>query len=288
MINLNKNNFNRRWEDYRKFTVIIIMIIIGELINSTRDVIKEKIEEKDAEYIKKIAREQVECGANYVDVNSGAFVWDEVDYLIWLVETVQEVVDVPLTLDSPNPEALKKAAEIHKGIPMINSITAEKERYDEIMPILKEYKSDVIALCISDDGMPDSVDDRLKIAEKLIDSFEKEDIDLDRVYLDPLVKPISVNGEFGYQVLDTIQKISEWNTGIHMTCGLSNISYGLPKRSLLNQAFLIMAMERGLDSAIIDPTDKDMIKLIKAAEVLLNKDPYGKNYLKAVRAGELD
>jgi len=264
------------------------MIIIGELINSTRDIIKEKIEEKDEEYIKNIAQEQVDCGASYVDVNAGAFVWDEIENLIWLVNTVQEKVDKPLALDSPSAEALRKAAEVHEGKPMINSITAEEERYKEVLPILKDYDADVIALCMSDDGMPETADDRLEVAEKLLNNFEKEGIDLGRVYLDPIIKPISVNGDYGYEVLETVQGITDWGTDVHITCGLSNISYGLPNRALLNQAFLVMAMERGMDSAIIDPTDKYMMKLVKAAEVLTNKDAFGTEYLKASRAGELD
>ncbi len=264
------------------------MIIIGELINSTREEIKAKIKEQDADYIKDIAKKQVEAGSSYVDVNAGAFVWDEIDYLIWLVETVQEVVDVPLTLDSPNAEALKKAAEVHEGIPMINSITAEEERYKEIVPLVQEYDAKVVALCLSDDGMPETADERLKIADRLVNNFEKDGVPLENVYLDPIIKPISVDGKFGYQVLDTIEGVSDWGTDMHITCGLSNISYGLPNRALLNQAFLIMAMERGLDSAIIDPLDDYMMKLVKAAEVLINRDQYGMEYLKASRAGKLD
>ena len=264
------------------------MIVIGELINSTRDVIKEKIEEKDAEYIKNIAQKQVDCGASFVDVNAGAFVWDEVENLIWLVNTVQEAIDKPLALDSPSAEALKKAAEVHEGIPMINSITAEEERYKEILPILQEYDAKVVALCMSDEGMPETADDRLKVADKMLNDFERDGIALDNVYFDPIIKPISVNGIYGYQVLETIQGITDWDTDVHITCGLSNISYGLPNRALLNQAFVIMAMERGMDSAIIDPTDANMMKLVKAAEVLINRDSFGMEYLKASRAGELD
>ncbi len=264
------------------------MIVIGELINSTRDIIKEKIEEKDAEYIQEIAKKQVEAGAEYVDVNAGAFVWDEVEYIQWLVEVVQDAVDKPLSLDSPSPEALRKAADKHDGVPMINSITAEKERYAEIIPLVKEYNAKVVALCISDDGMPESAEERLKITETLVNNFEKDGVPLENVFLDPIIKPISVDGIFGYQVLDTITGIMDMGTDMHITCGLSNISYGLPQRALLNQAFLIMAMERGLDSAIIDPLDDYMMKLVKAAEVLINRDNYGMEYLKASRAGKLD
>jgi len=264
------------------------MIVIGELINSTRDVIKEKIEERDKEYIQDIAMQQVDAGASYVDVNSGAFVWDEIEHLIWLVETVQEVTDVPLSLDSPNEKAIEEAAKIHDGVPMINSITAEEERYKKIIPLVQEYDAKVVALCLSDEGMPETAEQRLKIADKLVNDLEKDGVPLENVFIDPIIKPISVDGKFGYQVLDTISGITDWGTDVHITCGLSNVSFGLPNRALLNQAFLMMAMSRGLDSAIIDPLDEHMMKLVKAAEVLLNIDKYGQRYIKACRSGEMD
>lgn len=263
------------------------MIIIGELINSTRKKIKEAIANGDSDYIQSIAKKQVLGGADFVDVNAGAFVHDEVKYLLWLVEVVQQVCDKPLALDSPNPKALEEAIKIHQGTPMINSITMEQDRFAKILPLVKEYDAKVIALCMDDKGMPETATDRLKIAEKLINELDKEGVKPDRVFLDPLIKPISVNGEYGLQALDTISGIAAWKTGAHITCGLSNISYGLPKRMLLNQAFLVMAMTRGLDSAIIDPTEKQMTSLIKAAEVLLNKDDFGMEYIRASRADEL-
>jgi len=264
------------------------MIAIGGLINSTVDIVREKIEDKDETYIKNLAQEQVDCGAHIIDVNAGAFVWDETENLIWLVNTVQEQINKPLALDSPSAEALRKATEVHKGIPVINSITAEEKRYNEVLPIVKQFNTEVIALCMSDDGMPETVDDRLKVTDKLLNNFEKEGIDLTKVYLDPIIKPIGVNSKDGKMALQTIQAINSWETDVHITCGLGNISYGLPHRKLLNQALLIMAMERGMDSAIIDPTDKYLMKLIKAAEVLINRDAYETEYLKAARAGELD
>lgn len=264
------------------------MIIIGELINSTRKEIKKAIEDKNREYIQNIARKQVEMGADYIDVNAGAFVHEEKDYLAWLIEAVQEVVDIPLSLDSPNPEALKEGLKLVNKRPMINSITAENERYKIILPLIREYNASVIALCMDDTGMPASADDRLKVADKLLNNLASDGIPVENVYLDPLLKPISVNGEFGPQVLDTISGIVEWETDVHITCGLSNISYGLPKRALLNQAFLVMAMGRGLNSAIVDPLDQYLMKLVRAAEVLLDRDPFGGRYIKAARAGELD
>ncbi len=263
------------------------MIIIGELINSTRKKIKQAIDEEDVKYIQELALKQEEAGADYIDVNAGAYVHDEAKHLVWLVEKVQEVVSKPLALDSPDPNALEAALKVHKGTPMINSISAEKERYDKIIPVLKDSGTPVVALCMDDDGMPETSDDRLKVAQKLLDDLDKDGVKLTDVFLDPLIKPVSVNGEYGPQALDAIQRISDLGSGAHITSGLSNISFGLPHRALLNQAFIVLAMGRGMDSAIVDPLDKKKMSLVKATEVILNLDPYAMNYLKAARADKL-
>ena len=263
------------------------MIIIGELINSTRKAIKKAIDEQDVKYIQELAVKQEEAGADYIDVNAGAYVHDEAKHLVWLVEKVQEVVSKPLALDSPDPKALEAALKIHKGTPMINSISLEKERYNALVPLVKEAGTPVVALCMSDEGMPETADDRLEVAKVLLDDLDKDGIDLTKVFLDPLIKPVSVNGEYGPQALDAIERIAKLGTGAHITSGLSNISFGLPHRALLNQAFIVLAMGRGMDSAIVDPLDKKKMSLVKAAEVILNLDPYAMNYLKAARADKL-
>ncbi len=263
------------------------MIIIGELINSTRKKIKKAIDEQDVKYIQDLALKQEEAGADYIDVNAGAYVHDEAKHLVWLVEKVQEVVSKPLALDSPDPRALDAAMKVHKGVPMINSISAEKERYDLIIPLLKDSGTPVVALCMSDEGMPETSDDRLEVAKRLLNDLDKDGVKLTDVYLDPLIKPVSVNGEYGPQALDAIERIASLGSGAHITSGLSNISFVLPHRALLNQAFIVLAMGRGMDSAIVDPLDKKKMSLIKATEVILNLDPYAMNYLKAARADKL-
>lgn len=263
------------------------MIIIGELINSTRKKIKQAIDEQDVKYLQDLALKQEEAGADYIDVNAGAYVHDEAKHLVWLVEIAQEVISKPLALDSPDPRALEAALKVHKGTPMINSISLEKERYEKIIPLLKDAGTPVVALCMSDEGMPESADDRLEVAKRLLSDLDRDGVKLTDVYLDPLIKPVSVNGEYGPQALDAIDKIAALNSGAHITSGLSNISFGLPHRALLNQAFIVLAMGRGMDSAIVDPLDKKKMSLVKAAEVILNLDPYAMNYLKAARAGKL-
>lgn len=263
------------------------MLIVGELINTSREKIATAVEEKDAQYIKEIARKQVEAGADYIDVNAGTRTQDEPEMLKWLVETVQEEVDAPLCLDSPNTEALKAALESHKGRPMINSISAEKERYDQVLPLVLDYDTEVIALCMDDEGIPDTGQERLDIAENLADNMLKAGVKEEDIYFDPLLKPVSVNTEFGNEVLDAIEMIHKKYPGVHTICGLSNVSFGLPNRRLLNRAFLVMCMTKGLDAVILDPLEINIMSLLKASEVLLGRDDYCMQYIKAQRAGEL-
>lgn len=261
------------------------MIIIGELINASRKVIKKAIENTDTEAIIKVARDQSEAGANYIDVNAGIFMDQESQYLKWLVETVQEATGKPCALDSPNPSAIEAAMSVHKGTPIINSISLERDRYDKLMPVIAGTDLKVIALCMSDEGMPRTVDDRIRIAEKLVDGLLKNNVKQENIFVDPLVQPLSVNITFGVEFLNAIEKILSHFEGIHTVCGLSNIGYGMPARKLLNQTFMIMAIAKGLDGAIINPLDHKMMSSIIAAEALVGRDRFCGNYLKAFRAG---
>jgi cobalamin-dependent methionine synthase I len=265
-----------------------IMIIIGELINASRKTIKAAIEAQDAEAIQKVATDQAEAGADYIDVNAGIFVGKEPEYLKWLVETVQEVTDKPCAIDSPDPAAIEAALAVHKGTPMINSISLEKDRYDKLMPIIAGTDMKVIALCMSDAGMPQTVDDRMRIAEALVNGLVKNDIPVENIFVDPLVQPLSVDKTFGVEFINTIEKIVTTYPGIHTACGLSNISYGLPARKFMNQTFMTMAIAKGLDGALINPLDKRMMANIIAAEALAGRDNFCMNYLKAFRSGIFD
>jgi 5-methyltetrahydrofolate corrinoid/iron sulfur protein methyltransferase len=264
------------------------MIIIGELINASRKAIKAAIEAQDAAAIQKVAKDQAEAGADYIDVNAGVFVGKEPDYLKWLVETVQAAVDKPCAIDSPDPAAVEAALTVHQGTPMINSISLEKERYEKLMPIIAGTDMKVVALCMSDKGMPKTVADRMQIAEELIDGLLKNNVKIENIFVDPLVQPISVENTFGVEFISAIEKIVTAWPGIHTACGLSNISYGLPARKFMNQTFMTMAIAKGLDGAIINPLDRRMMANIIAAEALAGKDSFCMNYLKAFRAGIFD
>jgi 5-methyltetrahydrofolate--homocysteine methyltransferase len=264
------------------------MIIVGELINASRKAIAEAIEKQDAVAIQKVATDQHENGADYIDVNAGIFVGQEVEYLKWLVSTVQAVVDAPCSIDSPDPKAIEAALQLHKGTAMINSISLEKERYDSLLPIVAGTDLKVVALCMSDEGMPETVDDRMKIADKLVNGLLQNNVPVENIYVDPLVQPVATNNQFGLEFLRAIEKVMTTFEGIHTLCGLSNISFGLPERKFLNQTFMIMAIANGLDGAIVNPLDKKMMASIIAAEALVGKDEYCANYLTAYRANKFE
>ncbi len=264
------------------------MIIIGELINASRKAIGEAIKSEDAAAIQKVAKDQADAGADYIDVNAGIFMGQEPVYLKWLVQQVQSVTDKPCAIDSPDPKAIEAAMEVHQGTPMINSISLESERYENLLPIIAGTDVKVIALCMSDEGMPETVDDRLRIADKLVNGLLQSNIPVENIFVDPLVQPMSVNNHFGMEFINSVEQIVRGFEGIHTACGLSNISYGLPARKFLNQTFMVMAIAKGLDGAIVNPLDRKMMANIVAAEALAGKDEFCMNYLKAYRGGKME
>lgn len=263
------------------------MIIIGELINASRKSVGQAVATRDESFIQDLARKQASAGATYIDVNAGTLTQGEPEALAWLVETVQAAVEAPLCIDSPNPAAIAAALKLHKGKALINSITAEKARYDAILPLVKEHEAAVVALCMDDSGMPETAEDRLRVVDRLWEGLTKAGVRPEDIFFDPLVKPIGVDTRFGMQVLDTIREIHLRYPGAHTTCGLSNISFGLPHRKLLNRAFLIACMTCGLDSAVLDPLDADLMALLIATRAVLGRDQYCKGYITAYRQGRL-
>ncbi len=264
------------------------MRIVGELINASRKKIREEIREKNYDAIAKVALDQHENGADFIDVNAGIFVGKETDYMKWLIQTVQENVDAPCCIDTPDPAVIEEAVKVHKGIPMINSISLEKGRYENIIPVIKGTDFKIIALCMSDEGMPYTKEERLKIADRLVNNLVKNGIKLENIFVDPLVQPIGSGDHLGREFLDSVEAIHAKYEGIHTICGLSNISFGIPKRGFANRAFMVMAITRGLDSAIMNPLDNKMMANVLAAEMLLGKDQFCEKYMNAYREGKLD
>ena len=270
-------------QDYNEDNV---MIIIGQLINSSRKAIRTAIENQDVQAIMDVAAAETEAGADYIDVNAGTFVDKEPEYLKWLVQAAQEATSAPCAIDSPDPNAIEKALAVHKGAAMINSISLEKDRYENLLPIVRNSELKVIALCMSDDGMPETVEDRLNIADKLVNGLVQNNGSIENIYVDPLVQPISVNNHFGMEFINSVERIMAKFPGIHTACGLSNISFGLPARKFMNQTFMVMAIAKGLDGAIVNPLDKEMMSRIVAAEALVGRDNFCMKYLKSYRSGQ--
>ena len=264
-----------------------LMIIVGELINASRKAIAAAIEAQDASAIKKLAKEQFEAGAGFIDVNAGVFVDREHEFLRWLVETVQSEVNAPCCLDSPDPGAIEEALKIHKGTAMVNSISLEKARYDSVS-LITGTDLKVVALCMSDEGMPDTSDKRLAIADKLINGMVQKGIKISNIFVDPLVQPLATNNTYGIEFLKAVEQIMNRFPGVHTICGMSNISFGLPERKLLNQTFMVMAITRGLDSAVMNPLDKRLMASVIVTEALMGKDNFCMNYLKAYRSKRLE
>lgn len=263
------------------------MFIIGELINSTRKRIREAVQSRDAGYIQEVALKQVDAGADALDVNGG-IAGQEPQCLMWLVGVVQEAASLPLCLDSSDPEALRCALPLSKERPIINSITAEPARFEALLPLLKEYRAKVIALAMDASGPPAGAEDRVATACQLVDRLTAQGIALGDIYVDPCVLPISTGPEHGRAVAEAIGRITAQYPGVHTSVGLSNVSFGLPSRKLLNETFMLLLMSRGLDTAIADPCDQQLMASIAAAEALLGRDEYCVAYLKAYRAGKLE
>lgn len=262
------------------------MIIIGEKLNSTLKAIRPAMEAHDTVAIQELAKKQYEAGASYIDLNAGMFMEDEPEKLEWLVKTVQAVVDIPLSIDSPNPAAISRALKANKNSkPLINSITDEKKRYDAVLPLILEHNTGIVALCMDDTGMPETVEDRVIIAERLIEKLTKQGMKLDDIYIDPMVRPIGTGSHYGVVAIETIRKVKSEFPDVHITCGLSNISFGIPARKVMNQTFLIAAIMAGMDGAILDPLDNKLMTFMYAAEALMGKDEFCMNYLMKFREG---
>jgi len=263
-------------------------IIVGEKLNTSRKHVRKAVEERDAEFIKKETVAQAAAGAKFIDVNAGTNVASEASDLVWMTELVQSVTNLPCCIDSPNPEAIAKALAVHKGKALINSITPEKARLDGIVPLVRQYNTDVVALLMGEGVCTTSAQERLQLADLIVKRIEKEGIALDRVYFDPAVYAIATDPRAGLATIETIRELKRTYPQAKTICGLSNVSFGLPNRRLLNRTYLAMLVEAGLDGAIMDPTDVGMVSALYAARALTGRDEYCMEYITGHRENKLE
>jgi 5-methyltetrahydrofolate--homocysteine methyltransferase len=264
------------------------MIIIGEKINATRKAMGAAIVARDEQHILKVAREQIDAGANYLDLNGGdPKPGAEEANMEWLVNLVQGNFDVPLCLDSANPAAIEVGLKLAKHKPIVNSVSLEKERLEKFLPILAKNECLVVALCMADEGMPTGAEDRVARAAKLIEAIGSVGKTVDEIIIDPCFFPVSAEPKSAIQVCQAIAAIRANHPGVHAGGGLSNVSYGLPGRKYINLTMAAACVYSGMDAVIIDPCTHPIVPLMLAGEVLNGSDEWCANWVGLHRAGKL-
>ncbi len=261
------------------------MEIIGEKINGAIPSVAQAIAEKNAEKIKELARIQTEAGAHYLDVCAGTTPDIEIDTLKWLLDIVQKEVNTPICIDSPDPNIIAAVLGDISNIGLINSVSDESKKHEIIYPLVAKTDWKIVALTCNDQGIPSDSKSKFEIGSFLIDKAKEYGIEADRLYIDPLVFALSAVNDSLLSFVDAIKLLKEKYPTVHFTSGLSNISFGMPKRKIINQNFLTLALNAGMDSAIIDPTSKEVYATILAVEALLGRDKHCRNYNKAYRKG---
>ncbi|GAB6909341.1 Pterin binding enzyme [Desulfosarcina cetonica] len=261
------------------------MIIIGEKINGAIPSVAEAIQKKDADFIKNLASSQTEAGASYIDVCASVDVAVELETMRWLIDQVQDATDTPIAVDSPSADICAQAMKLCNKPGLVNSVSMEGNKIDMIFPEIADTPWGCVALLCDDTGIPKSGEQRLAVFAAIMEKAKAYKIDPSRLYIDPLVEMLCTAEDGINIILDVIGKIKTQYPQIHITSGASNISFNLPARKFVNQAFMVLAMGAGMDSAIINPLAKHMMGLIYATEALKGMDEYCIEYIGAYRKG---
>jgi 5-methyltetrahydrofolate--homocysteine methyltransferase len=259
------------------------MIIVGERLNSSRKNVLEALVRRDEQFLLDQAANQEKAGASYIDLNAAALIDAEIPTLQWAIPLLQKKIRIPLSLDTPNPQAMEAALNIHQGRALLNSLSGDAKCLREMIPLIRDYRPRVIALCLDESGPPQSADHALSKAERMVGLLAREGVSPEDIFIDPLVRPIGVDSNSGALFLESVERIKKNLPDVKTIAGLSNVSFGLPQRRQLNRTFLALALSRGLDAAICDPLDDELQATLHAAQALLGKDPSLKKYLKAFR-----
>lgn len=260
-------------------------VLIGERINpSGRRRLAESLTQGNMSLVGQEALAQVEAAAHIIDVNVSAVDVDEEKILPLAVRTVAGAVDVPICIDTANHGALAVALAVCPGKPLVNSVTGEGSSLEVVLPLVKEYGCAVIGLCMDEEGIPKEAQRRLEVAKKIIATAEAHGIPPEDVIIDPLAMTVGADHRAGVVTLEAIRLI-RMTLGVNITLGGSNISFGLPERSLINRSFLPMAIAAGLTSAILDPLDIEIRKTIAVCDLLMGKDEYAMQFLGRSRSG---
>ncbi|WP_439103468.1 methyltetrahydrofolate cobalamin methyltransferase [Celeribacter marinus] len=267
--------------------------VIGERINPTgRKKLAAELELGDFSTVERDAIEQVACGANILDINSGAVFSNkmaedpryadnnfvEPPLMRDLIARIQAIVDVPLCIDSSVPDALEAGLEMAEGRPLLNSVTGEEERLERVLPLVKKYNVPVVAIANDDTGISEDPDVRFAVAKRIVERAADFGIPAHDIVVDPLVMPIGAMRTAGQQVFTLVRRLRD-ELGVNTTCGASNVSFGLPQRHGINAAFLPMAIGAGMTSAIMNPVRLQEMEAIRAANLLMDHDPDGAKWI---------
>lgn len=262
------------------------MIIIGEKINGSIPSVKKAIAEKDADFIRNLAKVQAAAGATYIDVCASVEDSIEVETMKWLIDLVQEVTDTPIAVDSPNTRVCVECMKFCNKPGLLNSVSLEGDKIEVAFPVLAANPGwDVAALLNDDKGIPQTAERRLEVFDGIMAKAKEYGIDPSRFHIDPLVEMLCTSEDGIAMVVKVMKQIKAQYPTIHITGAVSNISFNLPVRKLVNQGFIVLAMNAGMDSAILDPLNRDMMGMIFATEALLGMDEFCMEYIGAYRDG---
>lgn len=258
------------------------MLIISERINGQFKSVGRAIDNRDDEFIRDLARKQVEAGAEVLDINTGPGVDDAPGVMRWLVETVQDAVDARLSIDTPKIDAMEAGIRAAKGAVIMNSTTAEENKMKTLFRLAKECDSEIVCLTLDERGIPNDANSRAELAMRMITKAMEYGVEIEKIYIDPLILPIGAAQNHGPAVLEALGMVKSISDPPPKTIvGLSNISNNTKQRPLINRTYMVMLMAHGLDAAILNPADKDLMDAIKTSEILLNKKLYCDDFLRA-------
>jgi 5-methyltetrahydrofolate--homocysteine methyltransferase len=258
-------------------------VVIGERINPTgRKKVLAALQEGNFDVVRADALAQVAAGAHILDVNAGVPGADEKELLVQVLQTVMEVSDVPLCIDTADPEALEAALQAYEGNALVNSVNGEARSLESVLPLVKEHGAAVIGLCMDEEGIPETPEARLAVAGKIIERAAQLGIPAEYVIIDPLALTMGSDHHAGRIALETIERVVA-EFGVNVTMGVSNISFGLPDRKYINATYIAMAIYAGLTCPITNPLDTEVSTAILAADLSMGRDEYGMGWIRAYR-----
>jgi len=254
------------------------MIFVGERINTGFKDIKQAVMDKDPKPLQDWARKQTEAGAAYLDVNLGA-VSSKPEDMCWMIETVQDAVDTPISIDTNKPGILKEAIKVCKGKVLVNSTTAAPEKMDVMLPIVAEHGASFIGLAMDASGTPKSADQRVENCGMIVAKAMEMDIAMENVFLDPIAMPLKFMQEQQKDILDAVRQFKLFSDPPpHIICGLSNVANGTKHKALINRTFLVMGIANGMDAVICDVMDDELVNAARTAELVMNREIYADSY----------